>query len=175
MKAVQNEIDDQSLKPAQIRQALRRIMGATWGESGEERKERREDRGRAEPRSTRRSYGEEHHIGGKPREVVELYRALDRLCQDFAPGEVVRRYLAKYVSWSLGKATFCCCHLQRSGMRVWLKLAPDEVPGWASFARDVSQVGHWGVGDVELAIDSLQTLRAAEPLIRGSFETVSRE
>jgi len=54
-------------------------------------------------------------------------------------------------------------------MRVWLKLPPSEVAPAVGFARDVSKVGHWGVGDVELAIDSLARLRAAEGLIRASF------
>ena len=61
-------------------------------------------------------------------------------------------------------------------MRVWLKLVPGDIPEWAtSLARDVSQVGHWGVGDVELAVDSLRTLREAEPLIRTSFEKAVRK
>jgi predicted transport protein len=38
------------------------------------------------------------------------------------------------------------------------------------YARDVSNVGHWGVGDVELAINSLETLEGAKAFIRRSFE-----
>jgi predicted transport protein len=56
---------------------------------------------------------------------------------------------------------------------VWLKLDPASIPPSAqAFARDVSKVGHWGVGDVELTIDSMQRLRDAHPLINSSFELV---
>jgi len=36
----------------------------------------------------------------------------------------------------------------------------------------MSKGGHWGVGDVELAIDSLKRPRDAEDLVRASFERV---
>lgn len=177
LRAIRKAIDDDSITPKQIKRALARVMGTSSTEPAIDTSKRARS---PDPRPTRlrgkgRVYDEGHHTAGKPKEIVELYRALDRLCQDFAPGEVVRRYLAKYVSWSIGKSTFCCSHLLQSGMRVWLKLAAEDIPEWATFARDVSEVGHWGVGDVELAIDSLRTLREAEPLIRSSFEKAGRK
>ncbi len=42
-------------------------------------------------------------------------------------------------------------------------------------ARDVSNIGHWGVGDVELAVNSLNRLEGAEPFIQGSFENAMRK
>jgi predicted transport protein len=131
---------------------------------------RRADRGHGPVRD----YSESHHTAGKPSEVVELYRALDKLCLDLAPAEVIRKHLAKYVAWAHEKHTFCCAHLQQSGLRVWLKLDPADIRGGPRFARDVSRIGHWGVGDVELAIDSMQRLREAENLIRASFESARR-
>ncbi len=117
-----------------------------------------------------RDHGEAHHTQGKPSEVVEIYRALDRFCMDLSPGEVVRRHMVKYVSWSKGKWIFCCAHLQKSGLRVWLKLDPGLIPSSATYARDVSNIGHWGVGDVELAIDSLERLAEARQFIHASFD-----
>lgn len=172
LRAIRKAIDDDSITPAQIKMALARVMGTAPTEATIDtvKRERARSTTPSHLRTKGRMYDEAHHTTGKPKEVVEVYRALDRLCQDLAPGEVVRRYLAKYVSWSIGKSIFCCAHLQQSGLRVWVKLAPGDIPEWATFARDVSQVGHWGVGDVELAVDSLRTLREAEPLIRSSLE-----
>ncbi len=39
----------------------------------------------------------------------------------------------------------------------------------APYARDVSHVGQWGTGNIELAIDSMERLGDAERLIRISF------
>ena len=81
-----------------------------------------------------------------------------------------RKYLAKYVSYLHGKAIFCCVHLQKSGLRIWLKLSYSYLENPPDFIRDVSNIGHWGVGDVEVGIDSLDKLQIAKLLIRQSFE-----
>lgn len=96
------------------------------------------------------------------------------MCQDLAPGHITRTYKAKSVNWSLDKAIFCCAHLQQSGLRVWVKTDPKALDPSVSFARDVSKVGHWGVGNVELAINSIERLRAAQKFVRESFERETR-
>jgi predicted transport protein len=177
IRVIRTTVEDENITPAQIRDTLARIWrGDAEGHlpvapdthGGSKRvKKGGERRGR--------DYGEAHHIEGKPKEVVELYRALDRLCQDLAPGLVKRGYLAKYVGWSIGKRTFCSAHLQQSGLRVWIRFDPAKIPESATYARDVSKIGHWGVGNVELAIDSLERLHDAERYIRTSFYATPRE
>jgi len=63
-----------------------------------------------------------------------------------------------------------CVHLQKSGLRVWLKLNYSDLESPPEYVRDVSNIGHWGVGDVELAIDSIQRFQSAKGLIQKSFE-----
>ena len=172
VRLVRKAMGDDSVTPSQIQQALRRIWHASppvqvRTELKTIRPERPVGR-RASP------YMEAHHTLGKPSEVVELYRGLDRLCQDLAPGQIVRAYKAKYVSWTVGKWIFCSAHLQQGGLRVWVKTNPKALDPSLTFARDVSRIGHWGMGDVELAINSVERLREAEPLIRESFEKAPR-
>ena len=130
---------------------------------------------RASPDLPPTEYAETHHTEGKPKEVVEIYRALDRFCQELAPGRVTRTYQKKTVNWTLDKAIFCCAHLQQSGLRVWVTIDPDTLDPSASFARDVLRIGHWGVGDVELKLNSLDRLHDAEAYVRKSFENVTRK
>ncbi len=175
IRLIRKAIGDTSVTPLQIQQALGRIWdtgkstAATVQEWPEVAREKR-----SKPQDTA-EYSETHHTEGKPREVIELYKGLDRLCQDLAPGRITRAYKAKYVTWSLDKKIFCCAHLQQGGLRVWVKTNPKALDSSESFARDVSKIGHWGVGDVELAIDSLDRLRAAEKFVRQSFDRESRE
>ena len=174
IRLIRKNIADDSVTPAQIREALVRIWDIDASASPpivEIETLIKKDYGVKRPVS---KYTEGHHTGGKPSEVVELYRAIDRFCQDLAPGQVTRAYKAKYVSWSLGKRIFCCCHLQQGGLRVWVKLLSKNLDPSISFARDVSKIGHWGVGDVELAINSLDRLGEAEPFIQKSFEDVTQ-
>jgi predicted transport protein len=38
------------------------------------------------------------------------------------------------------------------------------------FARDVREVGHFGTGDLEVRLDSIDDLERAKPLIERSYE-----
>jgi len=176
IRLVRNTMVDASVKPAQIQEALRRIWHAgkqtpqasSLGTAYQEQTRRASKRPSAE-------YSEAHHTAGKPNEVVELYRGLDRFCQDLAPGKVTRSYKLLYITWSLEKAIFCCAHLQQSGVRVWVKTDHKALDPSLSFARDVSKIGHWGVGDVELAVSSLERLHDAEAFLRTSFDNATRK
>jgi predicted transport protein len=176
IRLVRKTMADSSVTPSQIEQALRRI----WDTGAEpvppaepEARVPKQRRGRSvRPAS---EYPETHHTEGKPNEVVELYRGLDRFCQDMAPGRITRSYKKWYISWSKVDDIFCCAHLQQGGIRVWVKTDPKGLAPSASFARDVSKIGHWGVGNVELAVNSLDRLRDAEAFVRKSFENATRK
>ncbi len=172
VRSIRRLMPDDALTHNQIKLALARIWQPGVPSRStlvldQPRHERRLD---TRNRSTESEYPESHHTGGKPKEVVELFRLLDRLCHDLAPGQVIRKYNKKTVSWSHVKRIFCSAHLYQSGLRVWLKLDPIEIRDGPAFARDVSRIGHWGPGDVELVVDSAQRLVQAERLIRSSFE-----
>ncbi|MBP8303156.1 MAG: hypothetical protein KBE04_03405 [Phycisphaerae bacterium] len=174
IRLIRRAIGDNSVTPSQVQQALGRIWhgGESSPASIVGQSEAPKERGPEKRSST--DYSEAHHTQGKPSEIIELYRGLDRLCQDLAPGRITRAYKAKYVSWSLDKAIFCCAHLQQAGLRVWVKTDPKSIDPSSPFARDVSKVGHWGVGNVELSINSRDRLRDADHFIRISFENAIR-
>ena len=119
---------------------------------------------------TSTSYDESHHTAGKPKEILELYRAIDRLCLALKPGGIERRCVAMTINYLCGKPIFCCVELQKGGIKVCLKLKHSRLENPPSFARDVSGVGHYGVGDLQLAISNMAQLEEATPLIRKSLE-----
>ncbi len=179
---------DQRLEPRRVRESLMRLArehapatpdghSLRLGDAGvarEARTARQEAggtprRGRR-PRGAESAYDESHHIAGKPQEVLELYRAIDRECLGLRPGAVQKRYLAKYISYEADGRSFCSVHLGQGGLRVWLCLKLHRLANPPSFARDVSNVGHWGIGDLELAITSLAEIEEAAKLIRASFQ-----
>ena len=177
IRLIRKVMADSSVTPSQIEQALRRIWDTGTkpiaptpkGPVGPDQKKQKA------PKQPVSDYPESHHTDGKPREVIELYRGLDRFCQSLVPGKVTRACKKWYISWSLDEAIFCCAHLQQGGLRVWVKTNPKELTPSVSFARDVSRIGHWGVGEVELAVNSLDRLRDAEAFVRKSFENATRK
>ncbi len=67
---------------------------------------------------------------------------------------------------------FCCLEAFPShGTTVlYLKLNPDSVALEPGFTRDMRGTGHYGTGDVEVTLSSLDDLRKAEPLIQRAYE-----
>jgi len=191
LKIVRSAVGDGRLAPQQIKESLARL----WGESPtampgtlpadtshlgplgrvslRPRSKGKEGAAR-KARETAGGYAESHHTSGKPQEVLELYRAIDRFCLSMTPDAIERRYRAKYISYVCNKQTFCSLYIQRGGLRVWLRLKYTRLDNPPSFARDMSGIGHWGVGDLELDISTLSQFEESVPYIRMSFDACSR-
>ena len=167
IRIIRSSIGDESITPVQVKAALKRL----WAPSSEVDYPIDGGDGEVETDNQRvKDYGEEHHTKEKPREVLELYRIVDKYCRELDPTIVQRKYLAKYIGYTNGKNTFCCVHIQKSALRVWLKLDYSHLENPADYIRDVSNMGHWGVGDIEIRIDSLEKLQISKSLIMQSFD-----
>ncbi len=64
---------------------------------------------------------------------------------------------------------FACVLINPLRVTVTLKLDPATVELEEDFARDVSNVGHWGTGDVELSLRTRDDLARARPLLERSY------
>jgi len=172
IRIIRSAIGDDSIEPVQIRAALKRL----WSQKSEGEFHRfsvkADTKTKIDDTKLRggKEYDEEVHTKGKPQEVIELFLTLDNFCRELDPHNVQKRYRAKYVAYAYVKSTFCSVHIQKSGLRVWLKLDYARLENPPDYARDVSKTGHWGVGNVELAINSFERIQEAKSLIRQSFE-----
>lgn len=176
---------DGNLSSQRIRDSLARIWGhigtgvvsaalpappATAGQAAP-RTSRSDGARRAwETRRAAITYDEARHTEGKPQEVVELYRALERLCMSLRPGAISKIVKKQTVNYCCGKRPFCSVSVHKAGLKVFLWLKYGRLENPPAFARDVSGVGHWGGGSLQPAIGALAQLEQAEPLIRQSLE-----
>lgn len=55
-------------------------------------------------------------------------------------------------------------------VRIYLKLDPEALQLEPGFTRDVSNIGHFGTGDLEVTLRSHDDLERAKPLIVQSYE-----
>jgi len=171
LRLIRSTINDDSIRPAQIKNALKNLWDQTSEVEPLSPLKSTSERKRPRPSMPRRQdYTEEHHIKGQPQEVVELFRSLDKFCLELDRTHVTRTYRAKSINYSHGKNIFCCVHLRKSGLRVWLKLRYMDLKSPPDYVRDVSSIGHWGTGDVELAINTFNRLQDAKALIKKAFE-----
>ncbi len=121
-------------------------------------------------RTKGKEYGEDFHTRGKSQKIIELFNSIDKFCLDLDPPNVQRSCHKKYIKYSHRGKIFCSLHLWNSIIRIWLKLKYNDLEDPADCVRDVTNIGHWGVGDVEVAIDSFVELETAKNLIQKSFD-----
>ncbi len=186
VRLVNKALNDETVAARRIRESLAPIWTRSTGESFRQlpastdrlehkrrettTKERRTGRGR---RKRPVEYDESIHVTGRPREVVELFRAIERFCHSFAPGAIQKQCLRRYVNFLRGREIFCSMVVWKNKISVYLKLKYSRLAEAPRFARDVSHVGHWGIGDLELSINSLSQFEEAKELIRRSFESIA--
>jgi len=82
--------------------------------------------------------------------------------------DVTERRLKLYTAFRRLK-NFASVVMYPNKMLVYLKLDPDSVPLEEGFSRDVRQIGHWGTGELELAVRTTADLEKAKPLIERSY------
>ena len=97
-------------------------------------------------------------------DATELEKPLQTLGDD-----VQRKELKLYVAFKQLK-NFATEVPQKNRLLMYLHLDPAQVVPMPANGRDFSQQGHWGTGDLELALTSQADLDAAKPLIRMAYE-----
>lgn len=65
---------------------------------------------------------------------------------------------------------FACVRPTNSHLIVWTKVDPDTVELKSGFTRDVRNIGHYGTGDLEVLLSTLEDLETAKPLLVSAFE-----
>lgn len=83
--------------------------------------------------------------------------------------DVQRKELKLYAAFKRLK-NFATVVPQKSKLLLYLHVDPSAVQPLPINARDVSQQGHWGTGDLELALTTIEQLDAVKPLIVMAYE-----
>lgn len=71
-----------------------------------------------------------------------------------------------YIAYKLAKNIAC---VEVQSHKLIITLTNKFRSGLPKFAKDVSNIGHWGTGDLELKVTNLDELREAFPLIRETY------
>lgn len=83
--------------------------------------------------------------------------------------DVQRKDLKLYIAFKRLR-NFACVGFKKDALYVWLKLDPKVVQFEDGFSRDVSLIGHWGTGDVELLIRDHADMDRAKAMIQKAYE-----
>jgi predicted transport protein len=112
----------------------------------------------------------EKHIESKPEAIRTLVFAIQEYMMGLDPGmEEAPKKL--YIAYRTTQ-NIACVEPQRQKVLVFLKLDPTKHAGPPGMARDVSKIGHFGTGDLEIAIKSVADLELAKPYLKLAYEHV---
>lgn len=105
-----------------------------------------------------------------PAELRNLFEALDAYLLALG-NDVNKRTLKLYFAFRRIK-NFACVEFrpQKRHLLVFVKVDPRSVTLESGFTRDVSAIGHFGTGDLEITLSTVDDLEKAKPLILASYE-----
>ena len=83
--------------------------------------------------------------------------------------DVQEKSLKYYVAFKRVR-NFCCIVALQQRLIVYLKLVPSDIELQQGFTRDVSNIGHWATGDLEVTVDSADDVARTKEFIRQSYE-----
>lgn len=116
------------------------------------------------------TYTFDEHLEGKPEEVRDLVLAVQEFITSLDPAieEVPKKH---YIAYK-GSQNILCVEIQRQRLLLYLKVDPKAVGELPQNARDVSNIGHYGTGDLELSVSTEQEIEAAKSYIEMAYQRV---
>jgi len=114
-----------------------------------------------------RVYTEKDHLSGMPDEIKEFYEDIKTRILNIGDGIEVRP--KKYYIGFIAATNFVDVHVQKGQVKLWLNMDKGELDDPRKMARDVSNVGHWGNGQYEIALKVGDDLDYLVTLIKQSY------
>ena len=113
-------------------------------------------------------YTFEEHLEGKSDEVKELAFAIQEFITglDSAIQEVPKK---NYVAYKISQ-NIVCMELQNQRVLLYLKLNPKEISNLPRISRDMTGKGHYGTGDFEISVKSMEDFEVAKPYIVMAYQ-----
>jgi len=105
-----------------------------------------------------------------PLDLRNMFEALDAYLMALG-NDVTKRTLKLYFAFRRIK-NFACVEFrpQLKHLLIFVKVDPSTINLEQGFTRDVSSIGHFGTGDLEITIASMADLERAKPLMLTSYE-----
>jgi predicted transport protein len=102
--------------------------------------------------------------------LTDLFEATKAFLKSLGD-DVQMTILSLYVAFKRIK-NFACVEVRTNlgHLLIYVKVDPEKMTLEDGFTRDVSKIGHYGTGDLEITLKSLADLERAKPLLVQSYE-----
>lgn len=107
---------------------------------------------------------------GKWKSSLELYQKLIQELKSI--GLIFTEKPTKfYIGLISDKSNFCQIHGQKSGLKIWINLNMIDISEHQSLkVRDVSNIGHWGMGNIECVVQNSLDFEWLIGLLKRAYE-----
>lgn len=115
-------------------------------------------------------YTVEDHLQGKSKATKQLFEQLqERIFGLAEEGEITEKANKMYISYKHGK-NFCEIRLQAKSLWIWIDVHQSELHDPYGLTRDVTNIGHYGTGHVDLKLSSTSEIDKVIDLIGQSYQ-----
>jgi len=116
------------------------------------------------------TYTVDEHFNGKPARVTQLAQTIREFIMGLDPAmeETPKKF---YIAYKISQ-NIVCMELQKQRIILYLKLNPKTVNAPAEISRDVSDIGHYGTGDLELSLRKPNEFESVKELIELAYRKV---
>ncbi len=116
------------------------------------------------------SYNFEQHLDGKPEQIKNLAMQVQEfvLGLDAAIQEAPKKF---YVAYKLSQ-NIVCMEVKKKTVVLYLKLEPKKLGSLPSVARDATDIGHYGTGDLEIELHTPSDFEIAKPFILQAYQKI---
>lgn len=116
------------------------------------------------------TYTFDEHLEGKPQRIQDLALQIQEFVTDLDPAieEVPKKH---YVAYK-GAQNIVCVHLQKKRVQLYVKVDPKSIEEMPDIGRDVTDIGTYGTGDLELPVSREDDFEKAKPFIAMAYQKV---
>lgn len=118
--------------------------------------------------STNKNYSVDYHLKNGTDKTRELFNELRDFTIELAD-DVVESPRKFYIAYRVIR-NFLCIEIHKAHLLLYLRLAPIEVDLENDILRNVSNIGHFGTGDVEIRVESKDDIELAKELIEKAYD-----
>lgn len=111
--------------------------------------------------------GFEHYYKVANQKIKDLFQEMEDYIMSLGD-DVQKKELKYYVAYKRLR-NFACVEVKKNKILIYLKLNPDKLDSIPELGRNVSNIGHYGTGDLELTIKNLEDLELIKSLINKSY------
>lgn len=125
----------------------------------------------AKSNTSGKTHNHEQAVAKASQQLTDLYKDLCDYCESLGD-DVIRKELKHYTAFKRMKNFACLCvaPVKDPKVTLWLKLAPATVELEPGFSKDVTNLGHWGSGDLEVEVRTIEDVEKVKPLLKRSFD-----